>query len=75
MFGAYYSHNRLWENDNVNEEVEEDVFANHWPSYDTLRNGLPYITACLKEALRKYSIVPIVTREAAVDVHFLFIYY
>jgi cytochrome P450 len=39
------------------------------PDYETLKR-LEYAGACLKEALRIYNIVPIVTRKALADDHF-----
>ncbi len=36
-------------------------------NYDALKGGLGYTVNCLKEALRKYAIVPVVTRQALND--------
>lgn len=37
------------------------------PPFETCKDGFNYIVNCEKEALRKYSIVPVVTRVAAAD--------
>ena len=54
----------------VLKEAEDMFGSDKWPSYDEIRKGLTYTTNCLKEALRKYSIVPIVTRELTEDFNF-----
>lgn len=45
------------------------VFTGDVPSYEQLKR-LDFAGACLKEALRLYNIVPVVTRQAAVDDRF-----
>lgn len=62
----------LTRNPEVLEKVKKEANEtfkdpNNFPSFDIIRDGLQYTQACLKEALRKYSIVPVVTRQLAED--------
>uniref|UniRef100_A0A7S3CVE0 Cytochrome P450 n=1 Tax=Palpitomonas bilix TaxID=652834 RepID=A0A7S3CVE0_9EUKA len=46
----------------VREEVDE-LFKNGMPNFDAAKDGLQYTLAVLKETLRMYSVVPVVTRQ------------
>lgn len=49
--------------------IQEDgrIVSSKNPSYSDINDGLIYTVAVLKETLRKWSVVPVVTREAAED--------
>lgn len=49
--------------------ADEAFVGDAMPDYETLKR-LDYAGACLKEALRIYNIVPVVTRKALADDHF-----
>ena len=53
----------------LRDAADEAFVGDTMPDYETLKR-LEYAGACLKEALRIYNIVPIVTRKALADDHF-----
>jgi cytochrome P450 len=55
--------------DRLRAAADEAFDGDAMPDYETLKR-LDYAGACLKEALRLYNIVPIVTRKALAEDHF-----
>lgn len=48
-------------------EADGTVIGSKQPTYNEINDGLIYTVAVLKETLRKWSVVPVVTRQAAED--------